>query len=280
MDFSNNAFRPKKESATLSADTMGHAQAVEACRWGWAVDPQVTGTPTPRASAPAVQARQIATSQITRPNRSTPCRGRLYHQLSCSHRIRTDLVEDCGSNCLEPHGLVSDVPFFCQECVEQEAKTIWATREAEHNALYPSLADMTKEQSDIWYDEHRKLEASFTRDRKIYEMELRSTTRPSNVCSALQYSEEEKAFAAELDSLSLAMMSSNTSAISETQSPPRKRIGLPNDASEQIHWGLNSLTIDRGSCGPEFTAAQPSNGISPLQAMSEEELWGRPRERK
>ncbi|KAL1594361.1 hypothetical protein SLS60_010121 [Paraconiothyrium brasiliense] len=259
---------------------MGHAQAVEACRWGWTVDPQVTGTPTPHASAPPVQARPTATSCVTRPNRLTPCRGRLYHQLSCSHRIRTDLVEDCGSNCLEPNGLVSDVPFFCQECVEQEAKVIWATREAEHNALYPPLAEMTKEQSDIWYDEHRKLEASFTRDRKIYEMELRSTTRPSNICSALQYSEEEKAFAAELNSLSLAMMSSNTSTVTETYSPTRKRVGLPNDASEQIHWGLNSLTIDRGSCGPEFTAAQPANGISPMQAMSEEELWKRPRDRK
>jgi hypothetical protein len=175
---------------------------------------------------------------------------------------------------------VSDVPFLCQECIDQEAKTIWATREAEHNALYPPLAAMTQQQSDIWYDEHRKLEASFSCDRKIYEMELRTTTRPSNVCSALQYSEEEKAFATELDSLSLALMSSNTGPISETQPPARKRISLPNDASEQIHWGLNSLTIDRGSCGPEFTAAQPSNGISPMQAMSEEELWGRPRERK
>jgi hypothetical protein len=280
MDFSNGAFSPKKPSTTLSADTMGHAQGVEACRWGWSVDPQVTGSPTPHASAPAVQARPTATSYLTRPNRSTPCRGRLYHQLACSHRIRTDLVEDCGANCLEPHGLVSDVPFLCKECIDHEAKTIWATREAEHNALYPPLSAMTQEQSDVWYDEHRKLEASFSRDRKIYETELRSTTRPSNVCSALQYSEEERAFATELDSLSLALMSSNTSAISESQPPPRKRISLPNDASEQIHWGLNSLTIDRGSCGPEFTAAQPSNGISPMQAVSEEELWGRPRERK
>lgn len=280
MDFSTNAFRPKKPSSTLSTDTMGHAQAVEACRWGWSVDPQVTGTSTPHAPAPPVQARPPTALNVTRPNRSTPCRGRLYHQLSCSHRIRTDLVEDCGSNCLEPQGLVSDVPFFCQECVEQEAKIIWAAREAEHNAAYPPLTEMTKEQSDIWYDEHRKLEASFTRDRKIYEIELRSTTRPSNVCSALQYSEEEKAFAAELDSLSLALMSSHTSTNTESQSPARKRIGLPNDASEQIHWSLNSLAIDRGSCGPEFTAAQPSNRISPMQTLSEEELWRRPRERK
>lgn len=280
MDFSNNAFTPKKLSAPLSTDTMGHAQAVEACRWGWAVDPQVTGTPRPSAPAPAVQARRTATSQITRPNRSTPCRGRLYHQLSCSHRIRTDLVEDCGPNCLEPHALVSDVAFFCQECVEQEANAIWAMREKEHNALYPPLAEMTKEQSDVWYDEHRKLEASFVRDRRIYETELRSTTRPSNVCSALQYSEEEKAFAEELDSLTLAMMPSNVSANQETHSPTRKRMSLPTDASEQIHWGLNSLTIDRGSCGPEFTAGQSPNGISSMQNLSEEELWGRPHERQ
>ena len=259
---------------------MGHAQAVEACRWGWSVDPQVTGTPTLRAPAPPVQARASITSQVAPLNRTTPCRGRLYHQLSCSHRIRTDLVEDCGSNCLEPQGLISNVPFFCQECVEQEAKTIWATREAEHNALHPPLAEMTNEQYALWYDEHRKLEAAFTCDRKLYEMELRATTRPSNVCSALQYSEEEKAFAAELDSLSLAIMSSNSNITTETGSPVRTRRSLPGDASEQIHWGLNSLTIDRGSCGPEFTANRPSSGVSPMQNMSEEDLWGRPRERK
>lgn len=280
MDFSSRAFTPKLAPAKLSTDTMGHAQAVEACRWGWSVDPQVTGTPTPQAPAPPVQARPAAGSLVARPNRATPCRGRLYHQLSCSHRIRTDIVEDCGSNCLEPHGLVSDVPFLCQECVEQEAKNIWAAREAEHNAMFPPLAEMTKEQYDIWYDEHRKLEAAFTRDRTIYGMELRSTRRLSNICSAMQYDEEEKAFAAELDSLSLALMSSNTSTATESQSPLRTRRSLPNDASEQIHWSLNSLAIDRGSCGPEFTASRPASNVSPLQGLSEEELWGRPRERK
>ena len=280
MDFSSHAFTPKLASAKLSTDTMGHAEAVEACRWGWSVDPQVTGTPTPQAPAPPVQARPALNSHVARPNRATPCRGRLYHQLSCSHRIRTDIVEDCGSNCLEPHGLVSDIAFLCQECVDQEAKNIWAAREVEHNAMFPPMADMTKEQYNTWYDEHRKLEAAFTRDRRIYEMELRTTRRPSNICSALQYDEEEKAFAAELDSLSLALMSSNTSTASETQSPGRTRRSLPNDASEQIHWGLNSLAIDRGSCGPEFAASGPTSSVSPLPGVSEEELWGRPRERK
>ncbi|KAJ4288623.1 hypothetical protein N0V90_011860 [Kalmusia sp. IMI 367209] len=259
---------------------MGHALKVEACRWGWSVDPQAAGAPTPRAPAPAVQARTSATSHTIRPNRSTPCRGRLYHQLSCSHRIRTDLVEDCGSNCLEPYGTVSSVPFFCQECVEQEAKNIWQSREAQHNASHPPFNEMTKDQYDIWYDERRKLEAAFTRDRKIYEMELKSNTRPSNICSALQISEEEKAFAAEIDSLSLAMMSSNSTATTETQSPARQRVSLPNDASEQIHWGLNSLSIDRGSCGVEYSATQPSNSVSPMQAMSDTDLWGRPRGHK
>lgn len=277
MDFSSNAFTPKKASSTLSTDTMGHAQAVEACRWGWSVDPVVTGTTTPPAPAPPVQARPTLSSPFARPLRTTPCRGRLYHQLSCSHRIRTDLVEDCGSNCLEPHGLVSDVPFLCQECLEHEASTIWAARESEHNALFPPLAEMNAEQYDRWYDEHRKLEAGFTCDRRIYEMEVRATTRPSNVCSVRQYDEEERAFAAELNALSLAMMTSSTgaTATAETQTPTRVRRSLPNDAEEQIHWGLNALAIDRGSCGSEFSVAMP-----PRQGLSEEELWGRPRERK
>lgn len=138
---------------------------------------------------------------------------------------------------------------------------------------------MTQEQYDIWYDERRKLEAAFTRDRKIYELELKASTRPTNVCSALQYSEEERTFAAELDSLSFAM-SSNTSITTDAHSPVRPRRSLPNDASEQIHWGLNALTIDRGSCGPEFAATQSSTTASPMQTLSEEDAWGRPRERK
>ena len=185
---------------------------------------------------------------------------------------------------------MSSVPFFCQDCVDREANSIWNAREVQHNALYPPLDQMSKDQYDLWYDERRKLEARFARDRDLYIADLKARTRPTNTCSALQLSDEEKQFAAELDSLSLAMISTSSTATNLPSvslsanptlqpSPPRKRISLPSDTSEQIHWSLNALALDRGSCGVEYSASQPANHTPPMGATSEEDLWRRPRER-
>ena len=138
------------------------------------------------------------------------------------------------------------------------------------------MDQMTKAQYESWYDERCQLEAHFTRDRKIYQTEMRMKTRPSNVCSALEMSKEEMDFAAELDSLSL-MMASTDSKTDHTPNQHRHRVSLPNDASEQLHWGLNSLAIDRGSCGVEYTTGQP---VQNMRTMSEEELWQRARSKK
>ena len=249
-----------------------------ACRWGWTSTPDPNSnaqTPSPTSLAP--QTAAASTSNV-RAKRFAPCQGRLYHQLLCSHRVRTDLVENCGVNCVEPFGDVVDSAFVCNECIEAEAVKIWEERKAQHNATYPPIDQMTKEQYDQYYEEHRHLETEFARDHKIYEMGLKAKTRPSNICSAMEASKDEMDFAAEIDSLSLSMMASNTST-ADYQPQNRSRMSLPNDASEQLHWDLNTLALERGACGIEYSAAQPANGIPTMRPMTDDELWRKPRGR-
>jgi hypothetical protein len=282
MDFSSDSFRPPQSTSTFSHDTMDHAELVMACRFGWT---RSTGPNDPTLPAPVTTQTTSLTAPLTtfsnntRTKRFVPCRGRLYHQLACSHRIRTDLVEDCGSNCLDPPTDASDVPFYCHECFDQEANTIWIQRETQHNSAYPPMDQMTKEMYDQWYDEHRQLEAQYSRDRKIHQLELQSRTRPSHFCSSVEASQEERDFAAELDSLSLRLCPSNDSIVNFPPARPN-RVSLPNDASEQLHWGLNALALDRGSCGFEYSASQSSSGGVAMTGHSEQDdLWGKPRSR-
>jgi hypothetical protein len=281
MDFSNSAFRTPTLMPQVSDDTMAHTNLVMSCRWGW------TSTPTNGADGQTPQATSMKAAQSAstspfnnvRSKRFAPCQGRLYHQLLCSHRIRTDLVEDCGSNCVEPYGNTSGPAFICNECVQAEAIKIWEERKAQHNASYPPMDQMTKEQYDQFYLEHRQLEAEYARDRKIYELDLRAKTRPSNICSALEASKEETEFATELDVLSLSLMAPNDGAPNpaDLQQQARNRVSLPTDASEQLHWDLNTLALDRGSCGVEFSATHPTDASSTTRHVSEEDLWRKPR---
>lgn len=254
---------------------MSHTNMVMACRWGWASTPDPSTNPeTPLPASSAHQTASTSTFNV-RAKRFAPCQGRLYHQLLCSHRVRTDLVEDCGVNCVEPFGNAVGCAFVCNECIQAEAVKIWEERKAQHNATYPPIDQMTKEQYDQYYAEHRQLEAEFARDHKIYEMELKAKTRPSNICSAMEASKDEMDFAAEIDSLSLSMMASNTST-GDYQPQTRGRMSLPNDASEQLHWDLNTLALERGSCGIEYSA---NTGVPVLRRMDEDELWRKPRDR-
>jgi hypothetical protein len=141
------------------------------------------------------------------------------------------------------------------------------------------MREMTKEQYDQFYLEHRQLEAEYARDRQLYEMDLRAKTRPSNICSVVEASKEEKEFATELDTLSLSLMAPNDSASNHAhlQHQARGRVSLPTDASEQLHWDLNTLALDRGSCGVEFSANHPPNTMPTTRHVSEEELWKKPR---
>ncbi|ORY16370.1 hypothetical protein BCR34DRAFT_476321 [Clohesyomyces aquaticus] len=280
MDFSNEIFSPPQPDSTLSGDTMDHAHMVMACRFGWTASPsphgQIShGPPNTHLNAPVTPFSNPSSG--LKSNRFSPCRGRLYHQLTCSHRIRTDIVEECGPNCLEPLETTSNPPFICHECIENEAYRVWNEREAQLRALYPEIAHMTKEQYDHWYAEYRQLEALHANERATYELDLRTKTRPSNMCSAIEMSKEEMQFTAELDSLSLSLVSTYDSA-TKTIQPRSNRTSLPGDASEQLHWGLNSLDLDRGSCGIEYATTQASNGArNSIRNIGENELWRKPR---
>ncbi|KAF2259925.1 hypothetical protein CC78DRAFT_585439 [Lojkania enalia] len=274
MDFSSSVFQPSTKPA-LSNDTMDHAKMIMACRFGWSAGPDSGGLQLTSLPAPTL-ATLAATSHDSKSRRFTPCRGRLYHQLLCSHRIRTDVVEDCGPNCLDPQDTISNLPFYCHACVEQQAHRIRQEREDQHNASYPPLEKMTQEQYAQWYEEHRQLEAQYLKDHRSYELGLRTTTRPSNPWSPAQTRREELEFAAKMESLSLAMMPSHNSTIDKS-AIRTIRYSLPSDASEQLHWGLNSLSLDRSTCGIEYSMRHSSNNIPTLRGLSEDELWRRPR---
>ena len=138
---------------------------------------------------------------------------------------------------------------------------------------------MSAETYDVWYVGRRQLEAGFARDHKIYELELKATLRPSNICSAVEASKEEMDFATELDSLSLSLMTSNTSLAESDPShvQSRTRANLPYDAAEQLHWNLESLALDRGACGVEYAATRPTNGVPSTPHIDAEDLWRKPR---
>ena len=277
MDISNNAFQSAAPALTLSSDTMDHAKLVMACRFGWNPQPLDSVTPQQPSQATSMpSSKSNIRSNNTRNLRFVSCRGRLYHQLSCSHRIRTDMVEDCGENCLEPLTATPGTAFYCDICVSEQGQKIWVEREAQHNAQYPPVHQMTKDQYDQWYIEHRRLEAEFERDRDIYEMELRASTRSSNTCLQLELTQDEMDFTSELDSLSIAM-SSGEASTSHNQSR-NNRISLPTDSSEQLHWSLNTLSLDRGSCAVEYTGNNQTQVQSPGTAMNKDELWARPRD--
>jgi hypothetical protein len=175
---------------------------------------------------------------------------------------------------VEPFANISGLAFFCNECVQAEAIKIWEERKAQHYASYPPMEQMTKDQYDQFYLEHKQLEAEYARDHKMYELEIKVKTRPSNVCSALEASKEENEFATELDSLSLLMGSNDDNANhGRLHSQTRNRVNLPNDASEQLHWDLNTLALERGSCGVEYSATQTTNGEPVLPRVSDEEIW-------
>jgi hypothetical protein len=276
MDFSNTAFRPPLPTTKVSEDTMSHANLVMSCQWGWTSTQDSTGTGA-RATLQASSATEPASTSPfhnVRAKRFAPCQGRLYHQLTCSHRIRTDMVEDCGANCVEPLGQAAGVAFICHECLQAEATQIWEDRKAQHNAGYPQMELMTPELYEQWYQEHRQLEAEFARDHRAYEQELKSKTRPSNTCSAAEASTEDMNFAAELDSLSLSMMASTDAHLRQ---PDRPRTNLPSDPSEQLHWNLDTLALDRGSCGFEYTSSASAGSVPAMRRTTEEGLWGKRR---
>ncbi|KAH8728078.1 hypothetical protein GQ44DRAFT_610279 [Phaeosphaeriaceae sp. PMI808] len=279
MGFSSNTFPTNTSTSKFSDDTMSHSNLVMACQWGWSRSPDLNsnsnrnGSLHTHSTSATLSSNPVSLFNIVRSKRFASCQGRLYHQLLCSHRIRTDMVEDCGANCVEPFENISGPAFICNECMQSEALHIWEDRKAQHNASYPAIEQMSKEQYDQWYLEHKQLETEYARDRISYESELRMNTRPSNICSALEVSNDDVEFATELESLSLSFMGPNKGGPTHTQLQyARGRVSLPNDASEQLHWDLNALTLSRGSCGAEYSASGSPNNVPSLHHATEDEL--------
>lgn len=279
MDLTNSAFRNSAPASKVSSDVMSHTNMVMACRFGWssALDSSSAGAQTPNAS---ISTKPTYSFNSARTKRFEACQGRLYHQLLCSHRIRTDLVEDCGANCVEPYGDKIDAAFICNECIQSEISRVWESQEKQHNALYPPMAQMTKQQYDSWYAEHRQLETTFSRNHRIYINELQSQMRPSHICSKIEASKEEMEFATELNSLSLLPMTSNDESSEHEcyQLHNRSRTSLPSDASEQLHWNLSTLDLDRGVCSVEYSTSQAKPSISAVQGINPSVLWTKPRD--
>jgi hypothetical protein len=223
---------------------MEHSPLVSACRFSWGhSDSAGTHNHTPEHS-PVARARSVKVFDSHSP-RFSACRGRLYHMLECGHRVQTDLVEDCGRNCLDPQTPVSEVPFYCHTCLEKEAAKMWSSCESELQSAYPPLERMTKDVFDSYYDNRRRVEGQFARERHGYERDIASRSRPTIACDPLGASKGEEHIAAVMEQLSLSMVASKN-----TICPPpiahNKRVNLPTDASERLHFDLNALNLDCG----------------------------------
>jgi hypothetical protein len=280
MDFSNKAFQAPKNPWTNSVEGTAHTTSLLDCQFSWTAGPH-SGSSMPstshRTQVPTFQANKSHTPSNTQ--RFKNCRGRLYHQLTCSHRIRTDIVEPCGPNCLDPNPscqTTSNLPFYCHVCIENQASDVWSAQRTQYYQQYPSPDQMTGPQFDQWYEGLRQLELRFQQDRQAHELKLRAGSRPSNVTSVLEATEEEMDVTAEIESLCLDIGSANEGNGSGYQPKHRgQHVSLPTDAEEQLHWQLNALALDRGSCSVDYS--QSSSTSSQARMMSEEELWKKPR---
>jgi hypothetical protein len=172
--------------------------------------------------------------------------------------VRTNLVEDCKSNCLEPF---AGPAFYCQDCINVEAEDVWKESQANHNAAYPPINQMSPEQYNQWYDEHRSLQAAHSTKLATYTANLRAQCIETERCGGPDLTPEDLELAASLNTLGLSAQSSSQelSAISAQQQRT-----LPGDTTEQLHWAFGQL-----SCGPQ--TAHPDQALRWVHAMQEDD---------
>ncbi|OCK76419.1 hypothetical protein K432DRAFT_385455 [Lepidopterella palustris CBS 459.81] len=192
-------------------------------------------------------------SQVVQRRRFKVCHGTLYHQLVCGHRIRTDLVEDCGLNCLDGGHRTQ---FYCQACIDIYLQKIWHNVEEAHNATYPPLDRMSPKLYGQWYSEHRQLEAKHSVDRDAYQARMKRESRPSVEFIGIDWSEDDSEMASEIDSLGISSEPFSEKRLCQSSNRHQTRSQLPGDDSERLHWALGQLDFARGSCGPQFSTAQ------------------------
>ncbi|KAF2197541.1 hypothetical protein GQ43DRAFT_444168 [Delitschia confertaspora ATCC 74209] len=250
---------------------MDHANALLSVRFGWTAGPANSTENQPNSNGnealPSTPPLFPASSDFLKNKRFAACQNTLYHQLECGHRIRTDLVEDCGANCIEA---TNHTPFFCETCLETEYRRIWIQIQSQHNAQYPPLETMVKGQYDQWYAEFRQLELQYETDRASHVISMKRQTRPSNRCMDAEPSMEELAIAQEIEALSLAMGLQSAHEPETTTSHLVNHTSLPSDSAEQLHWALGQLDLGRGSCGAEIPQ---TNGTQASPVIDENTQW-------
>ncbi|KAF2497277.1 hypothetical protein BU16DRAFT_432485, partial [Lophium mytilinum] len=170
-----------------------------------------------------------------RQRRFKGCNLTLYHRLECGHRVRTNLVEDCKSNCLEA---VPGQPFYCQDCVNVQNDKVWKETQAQHDAAYPPISGMSQEQYNQWYDEDRQLRTLHTANLANYVAQLRTQCIETESCGGPDLTPEDLELAAGLDTLGLSAQSSHQ----ELSNLAHQQRNLPGDTAEQLHWAFGQLS--------------------------------------
>lgn len=195
-----------------------------------------------------------------RQRRFKGCNLTLYHRLECGHRIRTNLVEDCKPNCLEP---LAGQPFFCLDCINIESDKVWKETQAQHDTAYPPISQMTAEQYNQWYDEHRQLQAIHSTNLATYTAKLRAECIETERCGGPDLTPEDLELAAGFGTLGLSAQSSSheLSALSAQQ-----QRALPGDTAEQLHWAFGQL-----SCGQQTAESHPLQALKWVQTMQDED---------
>jgi hypothetical protein len=153
----------------------------------------------------------------------------------------------CAENCLEPFDNgPTNGRFYCKDCEEQSSKKYKRDLESKYQAIYcsPEYMLMSKDQQEeiaiAHYQERLHYDSMFE-EAKRQEM---ACTRECIACPILEPKGEAVNMAMDLDSLSISQTEeSRTSSASPPQMPTTRRIDLPTDPSQQLHFQLNGLSL-------------------------------------
>ncbi|KAF2274690.1 uncharacterized protein EI97DRAFT_343814, partial [Westerdykella ornata] len=227
----------------VSTDTIGHSDDVMDCRFGFGPLPE-TGEHT-TGNQPFINPKFNLPSFVATPNKKRfhNCAGRLYHQLSCSHRIRTDIVEECGTNCVEPFQGRMGLPFCCQECLDQQYKASREQLETGVRSMYSGYEEISWEEYEAWFNAKEASLEDFERSWQAYVRGVRSETRPSHVASARESEPEDLDLAGSLGCISLERETPTVAYCPPSMSLNGQRVSLATDPPEQLRFNLELLSL-------------------------------------
>lgn len=242
MEFEKAFGSRKLVTPNISTDTIGHSDKVMDCRFGFG--------PRPESGEQAMGNQPFTNPKFNLPNFVAPpnkkrfqnCAGRLYHQLICSHRIRTDIVEECGTNCVEPFQGRIGLPFYCQECLDQQYQASREELEIGVRSMYREYEDISWEEYEVWFNAKAASLEQFEQSWQAYLRGVRSETRPSHIASAQETEPEETDLAASFGSITLDRELPVVDS-RHSMSLKGKRVSLPTDPPEQLHFNLELLSI-------------------------------------